>query len=160
MCLLTAGPIQAQEKDKEKDREKDKMHRLEIYNGGHRTVHYSGDDAAAAGERTRKENDAAVADVVRDLRGLYLRNELAMERKRHQMQMLLYGYTTTYGASLYAPSSFDWGYGGWGWGWNAWGGYPAGVGTVTHGLQNGIGDEGVTKSELLRGLLAPPERKP
>jgi hypothetical protein len=154
LCLLAAGPVQGQEKDG--------MHRLEIYNSGRRTVQYYGNDAAAARDRGRRENDAVLADLAYDLRVLYLRNERAMEVKRHQMQMLLYGYSTTYGTSLYAPTAFDpaWNRGYWGWG--GFGGYyPSSLGTTTHGLQFGIGDEGALKRELIQGLVAPVvEKKP
>src|SRR5438132_1069590 len=133
-CLLAAGPLQAQEKGG--------MHQLVIYNGPTRSVQYYGDDANATRERTARENEVSVADLVHDLRVQYLRNERAMETKRHQMQMLLYGYTTTYGYSLYPSGVFDpffyrgFPYGGWGWGW--YGGTPAGLGTTTYGLQFGI----------------------
>ena len=154
LCVLTAAPIYGQEKDG--------MHRLEIYNGGSRSVQYYGNDAAAARERSRKENGAAIADLVHDLHALYLKNERVMEIKRHQMQMLLYGYTTTYGVSPYSTGAFDgYLYRGWGWGWGGYGGYPAGLGTVTHGLQFGIGDEGALKNQLIQGIVPPPaEKKP
>jgi hypothetical protein len=153
LCALSAAPSFGQEKDG--------MHRLEIYNGGSRTVQYFGNDAAAARERSRKENDASIADLVHDLRVLYLRNERAMEIKRHQMQMLLYGYTTTYEVSLFPAGGYDsYLYGGWGW-WGGFGGYPALLGTSTYGLQYGIGDEGALKNQLIQGLIPPQaEKKP
>jgi hypothetical protein len=150
--FLIAGSVQGQEKDG--------MHRLEILNGARRTVHYFGTDAPAARERGRKENDAAIADMIHDLRTLYLRNEHAMEIKRHQMQMLLYGYSTTFGTSWYPTGSFYPGYGYWGWGWGPYGGYASGLGTSTYGLQFGIGDEGALKGVLIQGLVAPTEKKP
>jgi hypothetical protein len=151
-CLLAARPAQAQEKGG--------MHRLEIYNGAARSVQYYGDDANAARERTARENEASVAGLVHDLHLQYLRNERALETKRHQMQMLLYGYTTTYGYSMYPSGVYDpffygsYGYGGWGWG--GYGGTPAGLGTTTHGLQFGVGDEGVLKRQLIQGIGVSP----
>src|SRR5262249_27165384 len=105
------------------------------------------------------ENDGSVADLARDLLVQYLRNEREMESTRHRMQMLLYGYSTTFGYSVYPSGVFDGGYGwgrGGGWGWGGWGGYggtyPAGLGTTTYGLQYGIGDEGALKRELMQSL--------
>jgi hypothetical protein len=154
-CLLAVSPLQAQEKGD--------MHRLVVYNGSARTVQYYGNDAAAVRDRSRRENEESIADLVHDLRVQYVRNERVMEHKRHQMQMLLYGYSTTYGYSIFPSGVFDGGYrglyGGWGWGYG--GGYPAGLGTTTHSLQNGIGDEGALKRDLIQGLIAPPaEKKP
>ena len=40
-----------------------------------------------------------------------------------------------------------------------YGGYPAGLGTVTHGLQFGIGDEGALKNQLIQGIVPPPAEK-
>jgi hypothetical protein len=168
--ILTAGPIQAQEKDKEKEKAKDKedMHRLVIYNGGARTVQYFGKEEGAARDRSRKENEASLADLAHDLRVLYLRNEMAMEIKRHQMQMLLYGYTTTYSYSWYPGGGYYSPYWGWDWGWGGYGD-SARPGTTTYGLQFGSGDEGALKSQLIQGLGTPPaaekappppERKP
>jgi hypothetical protein len=76
------------------------------------------------------------------------------------MQGLLYGYSTTFGTSWYPTGAFYPGYGGWGWGWGPDGGYPAGLGTSTYGLQFGIGDEGTAKRELIQGLVTPAEKKP
>jgi hypothetical protein len=159
---LAAGPLQAQEKDKDKDG----MQRLVIYNGAVRTVQYYGGDAAAARDRSRNENAVSLADLAQDLRALYLRNESEFERFRHHMQMLLYGYTTTYGYSQYPSGVFEpyraypWWGGGYGWG-GGWGGVAAGLGVTTYGLQNGVGDEGALKRELILGVGgAAPERKP
>jgi hypothetical protein len=84
-----------------------------------------------------------------------------MEIKRHQMQMLLCGYTTTYEVSLLPTGTYgSYLYGGWGW-WGGFGGYPALLGTSTYGLQYGIGDEGALKNQLIQGLVPPPaEKKP
>jgi hypothetical protein len=154
ICVLAASPLQAQEKGG--------THRLVIYNGGTRTVQYFGDDAAAARDRSRKENDVAIADLVHDLRVQYLLHERAFENRRHHLQMLLYGYTTSYPTSLYPSVIFESfyrypGWGGW-WGWPA-AGYAAGFGSTTHGLQFGVGDEGALKRELIQGLGAPPAEK-
>ena len=160
--LWAAGPAQAQEKDK--DKAKDDVHQLVIYNGGLRTVQYFGKDDAAARDRARRENEASIGDLVREIQVAYLKNELAMEATRHRMQMLLYGYSTTFGYSEFPSGVFDGGYrglwGGWGWGGGG-GGYPAGLGTTTYGLQYGIGDEGALKRELIQnfGPRPAPERK-
>jgi len=159
-CLLAATPLQAQEKGG--------MHRLAIYNGAALTVQYYGDDANAARDRTQRENEAAAADLVHGLRVQYLRNERAMETRRHHLQMLLYGYSTTYGYSAYPSGVFDpffyrgYPYGGWGGGWGGYGGTPAGLGTTTHSLQFGIGDEGALKRQLIGGIgaAAPPQEAP
>jgi hypothetical protein len=162
--IWSAGPVQAQDKDKDKDKEKDDMHRLVIYNGGTRSVQYFGKDDGAARDRARRENAASVGDLVSDLQVRYLKNELAMEATRHRMQMLLYGYSTTFGYSEYPSGVFDGGYrglwNGWGWGGGG-GGYPAGLGTTTYGLQYGIGDEGALKRELIQNFRPgpAPERK-
>lgn len=151
LCVLT-GPLHAQEG-------KGDTHQLVIYNGAARTVSYYGGDAAAARDRAARENEASIADLRHALRVQYLQNERAMETRRHHLQMLLYGYTTSYPTSLYPSVIFESfyrnsGWGGWGW-WG--GGYsPAGLGfgVTTHGLQYGIGDEGALKRELILGLGA------
>jgi hypothetical protein len=148
---LTAGPIQAQEKDG--------THRLVIYNGSTRTVHYFGPDAAAARARTRQENEATIADLVLALRLQYLANEQVFEARRHQVQMLLYGFSTTYPTNPYGGG--NWG-GYWGGYWGSWWPYSyssVALGSATWSLANGVGDEGDLKRELIRGLgtpLAPP----
>jgi hypothetical protein len=159
-CVL-AAPLHAQEA-------KGDMHQLVVYNGAARTVHYFGADGAAARDRAARENNASMADLRHALRVQYLQNERAMETRRHHLQMLLYGYTTSYPTSLYPSVIFESfysnsGWGGWG-GWGGYGGYGSpeslGFGTTTHGLQFGIGDEGALKRELILGLGAPPAPKP
>jgi hypothetical protein len=154
-CVLTT-PLAAQEKGD--------THQLVVYNGAARTVHYFGGDAAAARDRAARENEVSVADLRHALRVQYLQNERAMESRRHHLQMLLYGYTTSYPTSLYPSVIFESFYRNSGWGW--WGGgySPAGqgFGVTTHGLQFGIGDEGPLKHELILGLGTPaaPAPKP
>jgi hypothetical protein len=65
--LLAAGPVRAQEKPT--------VHRLEIFNGDERTVHYYGagltaDEKAALGDLERAENDLAAAESERDGTGM------------------------------------------------------------------------------------------
>jgi hypothetical protein len=141
------------------------MHQLVIYNGAARTVHYFGGDAAAARDRATRENEASIADLRQALRLQYLRSELVMEARRHALQLLLYGYTTTYPTSLYPSVIFESFYRNSGWGgWGGWGGYGGpeslGFGSTTHGLQFGIGDEGGLKRELILGLGTPPAPAP
>src|SRR5262249_57844083 len=123
---LAATPLQAQEKGG--------MHRLAIYNGAALTVQYYGDDANPARDRTQRENEATAADLVHGLRVQYLRNERAMETRRHHLQMLLYGYSTTYGYSAYPSGVFDPFF---------YRGYPygvgAGVGAGSAGAPPGVG---------------------
>jgi hypothetical protein len=163
LCVLAAGPLHAQE-DKEKD--KGGMHQLVVYNGGLRTVHYYGGDANAARDRARRENEVAVADFVSALRVQYLRNEQALEARRHQVNMLLYGYSTSYETGPY-PGSGSYGGGGywplsgWGYGWGGpLSGLAIGSGTATLSLQYSVGDEGPIKRELIQGLGAPAPKQP
>jgi hypothetical protein len=88
---------------------KARVHKMEIYNGPYRTVHYFTDgaspgDEAALRDLERAENEAAVADQVSSLRRLYVANERALEQRRGQVQPLLYGYSSEYTASLVTPA--------------------------------------------------------
>jgi hypothetical protein len=144
--------------------------RMEIWNGPSRTVHYfsrdlSPGEQAALRDLERAENNLAVADQVMALRGLYLRNERLLEERRGQVNPLLYGYSSEYTAGLlpvgfgggygsYATYPYGFGFGGFG---SYYGGNPyavtgAAVGSVSNSLAFGVGNEGVLKNELTRGL--------
>lgn len=144
------------------------VRRMEIWNGPSRTVHYfsrdlSPGEAASLRDLERAENDLAVADQVHGLRFLYLRNERSLEQRRGQVNPLLYGYSSEYAAGLIpgvvgggSPryATYPYGFGGFG---SYYGGYPypaasASLGTATNSLGLGVGNEGVLKNELARGL--------
>lgn len=155
-----------------------------IYNGRMRTVHYVQDglspsDAATVRDLERAENDVAMADMVQDLRLQYLRDERELEARRHQVQMLLYGYSsdTTAGlsgaspfgglAATYGPYGVSGGffYPGYGITGPYAAAYPyAGGGVLAAGfsaaagsnsLAYGVGDEGVVKN-VVAGTLSEP----
>jgi hypothetical protein len=167
--LLAASSAWAQPADKP---EAGGIHRMVIYNGPARTVHYvSGPDvapadAAAVRDLERAENDVALADELQQLKLEYVRNERDMEAHRHNLQRLLYGYSseTTGNALTWASGNPGFGYGYPGYGWPYWGGYGYGYGSgygwgysnvSVNSLANGIGDEGVIKTTLAHSLLDP-----
>lgn len=169
--VLAASSTQAQVRQAAEDREP-QVHRLEIYNGPLRTIHYisrntsSGDQATLA-DLERAENQASVGDLLAGLHRQYLVNESEMEHRRHQVQMLLYGYASETGnggltgSAPFAgyPYAARFGYA------NYYAGSPylgvAGYGaSATNSLANGIGDEGALKTDLARtwSAQATPER--
>ena len=148
-------------------------HRMEIYNGPYRTVHYfsSGEtsqaDRARLIETERNENAAALSDQVHGLLRQYLANESLLERRRAQVQYLYYGHSNVisnwlvggqvmgaypyaydyyypYSYGYYGPYSGYYGYGN---------GYVPGTVTSMNGLF-GAGDGGLIKAELARALAA------
>ncbi len=147
-----------------------RVHRMEIWNGPVRNVHYfsqgySPGEEAALRDLARAEDAVAVEDQVQSLRRLYLKNERLFEQRRGQVNPLLYGYSSEYAAGLFpGVVSRDFGYGG-------FAGYPYGVGgygniaasfsypgasaslgTATNSLSIGVGNEGVLKDVLAQGL--------
>jgi hypothetical protein len=135
------------------------FHRMEIYNGATRTVHYVPAGASAADQtrvrdRERAENDAALADDLAMLRRQYVRDESFLQNRRTNVQQLFYGYSNQIGGGYYP----GWGWGGYLLGYLGYGyGYPYfgfGVG-ASNSLMWGVGDEGVIKRELARTLAGP-----
>jgi hypothetical protein len=141
------------------------VHRMEIWNGPVRSVTYfsrgaSQGEQAALRDLERAENGLAVADQIAALRALYLRNERVLEQRRGQVNPLLYGYSSEYATGLF-PGSAGTAYAG-GFGYPSYGNYYAGtfgfpavsasLGSATNSLAFGVGNEGVLKNELARGL--------
>jgi len=150
------------------------VRRMEIWNGPVRTVHYfmqgsSPGEEATLRDLARAENDLASADEVQGLRRLYLKNERLLANRRGQVNPLLYGYSSEYAAGL-IPGVVTGGFG-----YGGFAGYPYGsaygiggfgnvgsgfaypgigaaIGNVNNSLANGVGNEGVMKNELARGL--------
>jgi hypothetical protein len=167
-CLALALVSVAKAQEKQAAQNEPGFHRIEIYNGPARMVHYSS-FGASTGEQTllrdveRGENEAALADQLLALRRQYVRDESILEKRRSQVQELFYGYwsvlspslvsgaaLTTYpfassisypfGYSYYAPYNYAYPY------------YTSvGSGTSVNGLY-GVGDEGRIKTELARTL--------
>lgn len=87
----------ADDKIRPADRDKDSnVHKLTIQNGQTRTVNYfsttgSPSEDSALKELTRAENEATYAEDLNALRQQYLNTERAMESRRRQVQMALYG---------------------------------------------------------------------
>jgi hypothetical protein len=163
--LLLAAPAWAQEKDKDKPA-KDGAHRLEIYNGPARSVHFFA-DGLTTGERAsladvqRLENEMAYTDDLARLRAQYIRDERELQRRRTIVQNLLYGNSSTYGTGFYPGGFFGGAYGfgfpylGYGFGYGGFfPGYVGSAGTTTQSLAFGVGDEGVIKTEMARVLAA------
>jgi hypothetical protein len=167
--LLAASPVLAQVKDKPAEPAKDgNTHRLEIYNGDMRSVHYFADglsasERASLSDVQRLENEVAFTENLARLRAQYVRNERELERRRAGVQNLLYGTSTTYGSGFY-PGTFSGGYYGYGYPLLGYGypgfynafypGYVGSAGTTTQNLAFGVGDEGVIKTEMARVLAA------
>jgi hypothetical protein len=171
-------------------------HRMEIQSGTIVGIRYFGkelapSEMAALRDLERAENEASYADSMAALRQMYVRNELEMEARRHNVQLALYGNSTLVtsggfgGAACASPAAYDMGYAalpnglslvqnGYGAGAMVYPGqyafnrlypnvYTPGYWgdanfsrTVTSfdSLQNGMGDEGVMKSELVKGMAA------
>jgi hypothetical protein len=146
-------------------------HRMEIYNGPYRTVHYFSDGGSAADQTKlrddeRRENEAAVADQVNALLRQYLADESLLQRRRRDVQLLFYGHSNVInewliGGQVVGAYPYGFGYGGGPYAsYGPYGGYSypsygSGYwpGTVTS--MNGVfGDEGPMKLELIRALGA------
>jgi hypothetical protein len=171
---LLCGPLSAmaQEKpaDKDKDNEPKEMHRTVIYQGPYRSVQYvarNADEEAYALQRTRADNEAALATDVSALKLQYVRGELMLDAMRRPLQERLYGVSTEttnssslaygyggggYGSSGYGFSPYyGWGYGGYGPYYN---GSLSSTSTTSWSLANGVGDEGPFKREFARVIAA------
>jgi hypothetical protein len=97
-------------------------HRMEIQSGTIVGVRYFGKDLGpsemvALRDLERAENEASYGDSLAALRQMYVRNELEMEARRHNVQLALYGNSTTvtsgggWGGGAYAtPAAYDMGY--------------------------------------------------
>jgi len=126
------------------------VHRMVIINGKDRIVHYfskSGSAAEQAALRNleRAENEASYADALQELKRQYVATESAMEARRRQVQMQLYGrsFETNNSSKMegtniaFGPQSVD---------------APlltSGVGFPTTGLSGGLGG---TRSGSIPGL--------
>jgi len=188
LALSLTSPGQAQTNDNKDKKVKpavdqSDIHRMVIYNGSKRTVHYvsksnSPAEQAALRNLERAENEAADAEALLELRRQYVATESALEARRRQVQMQLYGrsYETRNSASMggttttFGPQSVDapllttgfgfpfgggFGYGGFG---NpTYGQQPINTETfrlktdsrVSQSLAHGIGDEGQFKREMV-----------
>ena len=148
--------------------EERQVKQMVIENGPNRTVHYFSSKGFDAGEESalrnleQAENALAAASRLAELRGLYLRNEIALERRRGVVNPLLYGYTSEYGTESfsggfasypYGYPYYPYGFGGFGNFGYSWGGSSSSY--VTNSIAPGIGNEGVIKNELARTLADP-----
>jgi hypothetical protein len=93
------------------------VHRMEIYQGPNRSVHYipSGDvptsDRLAAYELERTENEMIYAHDLQRLKQQYVNSERMMEPQRLYVQEQLYGASISYGRSFAGFGGFG-GFGG------------------------------------------------
>jgi hypothetical protein len=168
LTVSLAPPARAQPDKPGGDRESG-VRRMEVWNGPVRSVYYfsygtSPGEEASLRDLERAENALAVADQVQGLRALYLRNERVLAQRRGQVNPLLYGYSSEYSAELF-PGVITAGFGGVGgypyYGYGAFGNFGGGlaypgagalIGSVGNSLAFGVGNEGVMKNELTRGL--------
>jgi hypothetical protein len=174
VTVALAPPVGAQQPAKPASDNEARVHRMEIWNGPARSVHYfsqgtSPGEESALRDLARAEENLAVEDQVLGLRRLYLRNERVLEQRRGQVNPLLYGYSSEYAAGLLSG-----GFGG-GVGFGNFAGFPYGypfgvagfgnvgsgfgyagggalAGSVSNSLANGVGSEGVIKDVLAQGL--------
>jgi len=145
------------------------VHRMEIYNGPLRTVHYiyrglSPSEAQAVRELERAENETTLANELLMLRLQYASGERGLDAERRFSQQQLYGFSESGGVSAAASYAqhvvYPYGYigtgrgwGGWGWGGYGGGGYSGSVAggftsTDAVSLGFGVGDEGRVKTEV------------
>jgi hypothetical protein len=166
VLLLGGAAAWAQDKKPPPPPDEPTVHRMEIYNGPVRSVHYisrnlSAGDQATLRELEHAENEVAIAGNLEALRLQYVVDEQAQQAHRRHLQQLLYGYSSETTADLsfvggYRP--YGW-YGGYGAGYLAAPYYFGGPGafasftaTASHSLANGVGDEGVLKAEIARSI--------
>ena len=177
-ACLSWSPAQAQEVRPAADTDSG-VHRMELYNGPLRTVHYfslgmSPGEQSSLHALERAENEVAAADQVLALRRQYVMNERRLESRRAEVQRLLYGYNSVQpnnvlpflGYSSNASTALGpFGPGGEalpvGFGYPGYP-YPAtggGLGSSSQTLAFGMGDEGRIKTDVARTLstLATPE---
>jgi hypothetical protein len=127
------------------------VHRLVIYNGARRSVHYvtSGDslanDQAALRDLERVENEAALAGQLAALRREYVDDERLFEKRRNNVQLQFYGYASDIGYGY--PGYYGLGYFGY-----PYAGYYGGVGGSSWNLAAGTGYEGAIKTEMAQTL--------
>jgi hypothetical protein len=185
--LLAAGTLWAQDKPGQNknggvkpavgavDRaEEAGVHRMEIYNGPLRSVHYiyrglSPSEAQAVRELERAENESTLANEMLALRMQYVSGERGADAQRRFSQQQLYGYTAAEseaGAISYGRRVYPYGYigsspfwGGWGMGWGGYGGggmMASGAFSSADavGLGLGVGDEGRIKTEMARTVAS------
>lgn len=150
------------------------VHKMVIYQGSHRSVHYivtgdlSASDRQAARELERAENEANYVYDLQCLKHQYVASERVLEPIRRAVQQQLYGisistrnFNSNYGSYGYASPMF-YGYTPVGFGWGGFGGYGGGYSsplsgytsssatTVTRNLGYGMGNEGVLKNALVQ----------
>jgi hypothetical protein len=168
LSLAASSPLLAQEKVKPAAQDqKSELHRMEILNGPHRSVHYfsrgfSPGETATLTDLERAENEVSLNNGLLGLRQQYITNERAMESRRHHVQNLLYGANVNLNRADASTQGF-------GFGGGAFGGYPLygfrfggygpsfntssyGASSTNYSLANGMGDEGVIKNEIARSL--------
>jgi hypothetical protein len=171
--LALAWTANAQEKPPAQAKEP-ASHRMEIYNGPYRSIHYFSDGASAAEQaklrdEERRENEVAVGDQVHALLRQYLADESILQRRRRDVQLLFYGHSNVvnewllggqvmgaypYGFGADWPGYYRYGpYGGYGYSGYGYGGYWPGTVTSMNGV---LGDEGPLKAEIIRALGATP----
>jgi hypothetical protein len=168
-------------------------HRMEIQNGRTIGIRLFGKDLApsemaALRDLERAENEASYAELMADLRYSYLRNEMEMEARRHNVQLALYGTSTFstsggFAGACGSPAAYQMGYAALPNGLSLvanpfatstvypgqaaynrlypnvytpgyWGDSFTGTVSTFDSLQNGMGDEGVMKNEIVKGMSA------
>jgi hypothetical protein len=169
-ALLLAATAFAQDKQVKPavgnaDKQDAGVHRMEIYNGPMRSVHYvyrglSGSEAQAVRELEMAENEAILARDMLALRQQYVSGERTFDAQRRATQEQLYGFTES-SASAAAFSAYrrvgeygrTWGFfpfGGWGYGDGFSSGATASAFSSADAvsLGMGVGDEGVVKTAM------------
>jgi len=143
------------------------VHKLVIYEGPNRSVHYittgnlSTSDRLTAYELQRAENDLSYLNDLQSLKQQYVNSERILEPQRRYVQEQLYGTQIRYGG--YSAGYGSYGNGGWGWGYPRYGifgnggssfaGYAGSTSyAITRSLQFGMGDEGRFKDAMVQVL--------
>jgi len=174
LLLTSAAPAQEQPKDNkvrfaQDDRDSGRIHTMVIQNGTTRSVHFFTNSTSPSEQRAvrdleRAEAEAAYADSLLALRQQYVNDEKLLEPRRAQMQQWYYGTSTNVTRSDYYNGGYDGGlrgyagiagYGG-GFGWGGLGGYGyygpsygiSGTTSVSNGVSQGIGPEGILKEAM------------
>jgi hypothetical protein len=175
MMLALVSTVNAQEKPPAQGKAS-AVHRMELYNGPYRTVHYFSDGASEAEQaklrdEEQRENETAITNQLNALLRQYLADESVLQRRRRDVQLRYYGHSSVATEWLVGGqvTAYPYGYDGFH-GWNGYygsgylpgTGYVPGTVTYTNGL-SGVGDEGPLKAELIRALavrLIPREPTP